>query len=75
MWMPVKIVVSGDQAEVYFRDLDEPLLHITDLKLDEKGGPLGFYSEHIPGMTTAVLYISNYRYKKQEAPALASKIR
>jgi hypothetical protein len=33
-WIPVKIVVSGDQAEVYIGDLEKPALFIDDLKRD-----------------------------------------
>ena len=43
-WMHVKVIVSGDNAEVYIEDMDNPLLFVNDLKQDVKSGQVGFKS-------------------------------
>lgn len=40
-WFPVKFVISGNQAEVYIDDMDEPALIIPELKREAIGGGLG----------------------------------
>ncbi|MFK7843964.1 MAG: hypothetical protein AB8G77_01590 [Rhodothermales bacterium] len=40
-WMPVKLVVKGDKADVYVNDLQTPLLHINDLKRSPVAGAIG----------------------------------
>ena len=39
-WIPMKIVVSGDRAEIYV-DSDEPVLVVQDLKRDQAAGSIG----------------------------------
>jgi hypothetical protein len=40
VWMHVKLVVSGDQAEIYIRDMEKPVLFMHDLKRETKAGGL-----------------------------------
>jgi len=40
-WFPVKIRVSGSQAEVYIGDMENPALFIPELKRKERSGAIG----------------------------------
>lgn len=40
-WIPVRIVVAGEQAEVYIGDLETPVLFIDDLKRETSSGAVG----------------------------------
>ena len=62
-WMHVKIVVSGNQAEVYI-DSNDPILFIDDLKGDFGSGKLRLRSGFAPA------YFANFSYDAQERPAL-----
>ncbi len=65
-WSHLKIVVSGDQAEVYV-DSEEPVLFIDDLKTDMKSGMVGV------GTTFAPAYYSNFSVMHIESPTLRGK--
>ncbi|WP_143070680.1 hypothetical protein [Flagellimonas taeanensis] len=43
-WMHVKLVIRENKMQVYINDMENPILHVTDLKLGEKSGGLGFGS-------------------------------
>ncbi len=64
-WFPVKIVVSGNQAEVYVSDMDKPLLFIPELKREKIAGGVGVSASNF-----SPAYFSNFRYEKKSAPAL-----
>lgn len=55
-WFPVKFVISGNQAEVYIGDLDEPALFIPELKREAIGGGLGVHSANF-----APAWFSNFQ--------------
>jgi hypothetical protein len=63
-WMHVKIVVSGDRAEVYI-DSDDPVLAIDDLERARRPGAIGVEVSNF-----APAWYSNFRYERREAPAL-----
>lgn len=65
-WMHVKIIVSGDQAEVYI-DSEDPVLFIDDLKGDFPEGGLALASNYAPA------YFANFKYQKIDKPALKGK--
>ena len=62
-WMHIKIVVSGDQAEIYVDD-KEPILFINDLKADLGTGSIGVSTTFAPA------YYANFSYEKIDKPTL-----
>ena len=62
-WMHIKVVVAGEQAEVYI-DSDEPVLFIDNLMGDFGTGGLSLYAN------MSGFYFSNFRYQKQDKPGL-----
>lgn len=65
-WIDVKLVVSGNAADVYI-DSDEPILHVADLMLDTNEGMVGFNSF----LTEA--FISDVRITDESAPSLKGR--
>lgn len=41
-WHHIKINILGDQADIYYDDMETPLIKVTDLKHDTRSGGLGF---------------------------------
>jgi len=68
-WFPVRIVVSGDQAEVYIGDLEKPALFIDDLKRETASGAVGLA---VPNFG-AVRY-ADFRFEKADRPKLKGRI-
>jgi hypothetical protein len=64
-WFPVKIVVSGDEAEVYIGDLEKPALFIDDLKREAAPGAVGLA---VPNFG-AVRY-AEFRFEATDKPEL-----
>lgn len=62
-WMHLKIVVAGDQAEIYL-DSEKPVLYINDLKADLPAGGIGISSTFAPA------YFANFSYEKIDNPPL-----
>lgn len=66
-WMHVKVVVSGQQAEVYLNDMGKPVLFAHELKRPRQAGKVGFSAGNFgPG------HFSNLRITSLESPALKS---
>jgi hypothetical protein len=63
-WHHIKINVLGDQADVYFDDMDTPILKITDLKREPTAGRIGLI-----GINTSA-YFANFSYTTAK-PTLA----
>jgi hypothetical protein len=62
-WMHVRVVVSGRQAEVYFRDDKEPALFVSDQKHEPQAGTVGLSAGNFaPG------YYSNFRFTPADTP-------
>jgi len=68
-WFPVKIVVSGDQAEVYIGDLETPALFIDDLKRETASGTVGFA---VPNFGAA--RYADFRFEKADKPKLKGRV-
>ncbi len=63
-WTPVKIIVSGGQAEIYIGNMERPVLFAPELKHETRPGKVGLSAGNFaPG------YFSNFRFR-EGAPAL-----
>ncbi len=54
-WTHVKIVVSGNRAEIYLKDMETPALFVTELKRETKEGRVGLSAGNF-----APAYFSNF---------------
>ena len=64
-WFPVKIVVSGDRAEVYIGDLETPALFIDDLKRETASGAVGLA---VPNF--GAVRFADFRFETVNTPKL-----
>ena len=55
-WIPVRIVVEGDKADIFVRDMITPALHIPYLRTDSNNGKVIFYAFDRPGMITGAYF-------------------
>jgi hypothetical protein len=55
-WIPIRIVVQGDKADIFIRDMITPALHIAHLRTDNNQGRVTFYAFDRPGMTTGAYF-------------------
>lgn len=62
-WMHVRVVVSGRQAEVYFRDEKEPALFVSEQKREPVAGKVGLSAGNF-----APAYYSNFRFTPADTP-------
>lgn len=62
-WVHIKIIVSGDQAEIYV-DSEEPVLFLKDLKADLGAGSMGVSTNLAP------TFYANFSYQKIDNPTL-----
>lgn len=67
-WMHVKIVVAGENAEVYVKDMTTPALFIGELMRDTKPGKVG-----ISAANQAAAYFSNFSFTPIANPPLKGK--
>lgn len=63
-WMPVRIVVSDMQAEVYIRDMETPAVFIPDMKRAREAGAVGVNAYF------ASARFANFRYEPSDSPTL-----
>jgi hypothetical protein len=68
-WIPVKIVVSGDEAEVYIGNLENPVLFIDDLKREKASGAVGLNAANFGAVRFA-----DFRYRSLEKPKLEGRV-
>jgi hypothetical protein len=68
-WIPVRIVVAGDQAEVYIGDLETPALFIDDLKREAAPGAVGLSIANFGPARYA-----DFRFQKLEKPGLKGRV-
>lgn len=67
-WMHVKLIVSGNCAELYIDNNDQPVLFMSDLKRELKPGKVGIKTNRFsPG------HYANFSVTKMENPALKNK--
>ncbi|MEX1311946.1 MAG: hypothetical protein AB1Z65_16100, partial [Candidatus Sulfomarinibacteraceae bacterium] len=69
VWIPVRIVVAGDQAEVYVGDLETPALFIDDLKREAASGGLGLTVANFGAARFA-----DFRYDPADNPTLRGRV-
>jgi hypothetical protein len=62
-WHHVKIDVHGLQAEIYIDDMQTPLIKVTELKREWKGGNITLVSGGLP------IYFANLQYTPKQAAA------
>jgi len=67
-WMPVKIIVSGLQAEMYIRDMNEPVVFVPELKRETSSGRIGLRDQGF-----AAARYANFRYMKMDNPPMKGK--
>ncbi|MEC4984422.1 MAG: hypothetical protein SAJ37_21955 [Oscillatoria sp. PMC 1068.18] len=64
-WIHVKVVVSGNQGEIYVDDMNEPVLFIHDMKRELEPGKVGLIVEDFaPG------HFANFTYTSVNNPPL-----
>jgi hypothetical protein len=68
-WFPVKIVVSGDQAEVYIGNLEKPALFVDDLKREATPGGVGLA---VPNFGAA--RYADFRFETTDKPELKGRV-
>jgi hypothetical protein len=66
-WMHVKLVIAGDQGEVYINNSENPVLFMHDLKREMKTGTIGVKTLGENGR------YANFKFTKTESPALKGK--
>lgn len=64
-WLHVKIVVSGKQAEIYIKDMETPLLFVSEQKREIKQGRVG-----LSVGSFAPAYYSNFSFTPMSNPPL-----
>jgi len=62
-WLPIRIVVSGRQAEVFIGDLDTPALFIDDLKREPASGKVGLTAANF-----GPAHFANFRFVTRDTP-------
>jgi hypothetical protein len=68
-WFPVKIVVAGDEAEVYIDDLETPALFVDDLKRETAPGAVGLA---VPNFGAA--RYAEFRFEAVDKPELKGRV-
>jgi hypothetical protein len=66
-WLPVRIVVIGDAADIFVGDLETPLLHVADLKGTTREGQVGFFMSDRPWIDGSGAWFSNVRFRPSTA--------
>ena len=61
-WIPIRIVVEDDKADIFVRDMETPLLHVPELRTDNDSGMVAFFASDRPEMTTGA-YFSNLQIR------------
>ncbi len=64
-WNHVKIVISGDRGEVYFNDMEKPVVVFHEQKHKPLAGKIGLKANN-----RAPTWFSNFRYTSIDAPKL-----
>ncbi len=65
-WLHVKLVISGQEMEVYMDDMSKPVLHAFDLKREQMAGNLGVYA------FLTQPYFANFSFQEMDAPQIQS---
>lgn len=67
-WMRVRIVVAGEKAEVYIKDMTTPALVIGELMRETRAGKVGLGAGNF-----AAAYFANFSFTPQDDPPLKGK--
>lgn len=57
-WTRVRIVAIADQADIYVGDMETPLLHVPDLRIDGARGAFGLFMSDRPWMSDTGTWFS-----------------
>lgn len=68
-WTSVRIVVSGDEAEVYIGDMETPAVFVDDLKRDASVGGVGLSVANF-----APAHFADFRFTRVEHPLLRGRV-
>ena len=68
-WIPVKVVISGESAEIYVNDMSEPVVFIDDLKSDFNSGKVGVETENF-----AAAYFTDFSFTPMDNPPLNGSV-
>jgi hypothetical protein len=55
-WIPIRIVVEGDRADIFVRDMETPLLHIAHLRTPNDSGGVTFYAFDRPEVISGAYF-------------------
>lgn len=58
-WIKIRIVAIGDRADIFVGDMDQPLIHVPDLRSITSSGQVALYASDRPWMTDTGAYFSN----------------
>jgi hypothetical protein len=67
-WTHVKVIFSGDQAEIYIRDMENPVLFVDGLKRSVEAGSIGVNAGDF-----APAHFSGFSYTVMDSPRLKGK--
>ena len=67
-WHTLKIVVSGTQAQIYFDDMEKPVLHIEELKRGLQSGSIGLSTN------LKSIHFANFSYSLDEPTLLPDEV-
>jgi hypothetical protein len=65
-WTPMKVVISGDQADIYLTDMETPVIFVDDLKQTQKNGRVGIFGNF--GVDDTTVAFSNFSYERASTP-------
>lgn len=66
-WTRVRIVAIGDQADIYVGDMETPLLHVPDMRLDGAHGAFGLFMSDRPWMDDTGAWFSDISVREATA--------
>jgi hypothetical protein len=64
-WMHVKVVVAGNEAEIYLDDMETPIVYVSELKRKTEPGMVG-----LRGQMFAPAHYANFSLTKQPNPPI-----
>ena len=67
-WMHIRIIVSGENAEIYIKDMTTPALFVGELMRETKQGKVG-----VTSASNAPAYFSNFSFTPMNNPPLKGK--
>lgn len=65
-WMHVKLIIADEKMDVFIDDMQNPILHVKELKIESASGGIGF------GTFLGAAYYANLEYEEMENPTLVT---